>query len=47
MKCSRCGYKAKDIAHLAAHYRKVHPKVMGKRKTNSRSKKCPHCGRKI
>jgi len=31
MKCKRCGYKARTIAGLAAHYRKKHPGVMKKR----------------
>lgn len=48
MKCSRCGYRAKDIGALGKHYRKAHPKVMARKKaTAGREKKCPHCGKAI
>jgi len=42
MKCSKCGYRATDIAHMAAHYRKKHPKSMSKKKSSSRPRTC-HC----
>jgi len=32
MKCKKCGYRATDIAHMAAHYRKKHPKSMERKK---------------
>lgn len=35
MKCSKCGYRASDIAHLAAHYRKKHPGAMKHRSKRS------------
>ena len=28
MKCKKCGFKARDIAGLAKHYRKAHPGAM-------------------
>jgi len=50
MKCKRCGYRASDIAHMSAHYRKAHPKVMASRKTKSSRPRsgsyCPTCGKK-
>jgi len=46
MKCSKCGYRATDIAHMAAHYRKKHPKSMAKKKgASSRRTRCPTCHR--
>lgn len=47
MKCSRCGYRAKDIGALGKHYRKVHPKVMARKKATGRKKHCPHCGKAV
>jgi len=32
MKCSICGYKGKDIGAIGKHYRKMHPKIMARRK---------------
>lgn len=48
MKCSKCGYRASDIAHMAAHYRKQHPKSMSKKKASTKKvgSYCPTCGRK-
>lgn len=31
MKCSRCGYKAKDIGAMGKHCRKHHPSVFKKK----------------
>jgi len=47
MKCSKCGYHAIDIAHMAAHYRKKHPKSMGKKKgpVKKKGSYCPTCGK--
>lgn len=47
MKCSKCGYRAQDIAHMAAHYRKKHPRSMGKKKSTGtkRRSRCPTCGK--
>jgi len=48
MKCSICGYRAMDIAHMAAHYRKKHPKRMAAKKKPAASKRrsrCPTCGK--
>ena len=47
MKCSKCGYKAVDIAHMAAHYRKKHPKAMAAKKKTAagRRSRCPTCGK--
>lgn len=39
MKCSKCGYRATDIAHMAAHYRKKHPKAMAKKKDSLKFKR--------
>jgi len=49
MKCKRCGYKARTIASLAAHYRKKHPSVMRKRSKVGRKSGsfCSKCGRKL
>lgn len=30
MKCRLCGYKARDIAGMAHHYRKAHPRASKK-----------------
>lgn len=35
MKCKRCGYRARTIAGLAAHYRKKHPGAMKARMPRS------------
>lgn len=50
MKCSRCGYHARDIGQLGKHYRKAHPNVMKKKKgtkKKSRSGYCYACGKKL
>lgn len=39
MKCSRCGYRAKDIGALGKHYRKAHPGVMKKKKVTAKKGK--------
>jgi len=38
MKCKKCGYKAKDIAHMAAHYRKAHPGTMKKKARKAKAR---------
>ena len=53
MKCKICGYRATDISHMAAHYRKKHPVKMKKSKKADRTpitrkgSYCPTCGKKI
>lgn len=37
MKCSRCGYKASDIAHMSAHYRKKHAAVLKAKKAKTKT----------
>ena len=57
-KCSKCGFRARDIAGLARHYRKKHPQSMRRKKSSkpkhSKSFKvpqgmryCPCCGREL
>jgi len=48
MKCKRCGYRARTIAGLAAHYRKKHPSAMKRAKVARKSGSfCSKCGRKL
>ena len=53
MKCKICGYQAMDISHMAAHYRKKHPrsikrtKKISKGSSQPKGRYCPTCGKKI
>jgi len=52
MKCSKCGFKARDINGMRKHYLKKHPGAMkhhGPRRSRrvvgqGLSRFCPHCG---
>lgn len=56
-KCKKCGFRARDIAGLARHYRKKHPQAMKRKRTGSKPKQsktmsagmryCPCCGREL
>lgn len=57
-KCKKCGFRARDIAGLARHYRKKHPQSMKRKKKGKSShsksftmpggmKYCPCCGREL
>jgi len=54
MKCSKCGFKARDINGMRKHYLKKHPGAMkhrGPRKVRNSgsygSNYCPHCGKAL
>lgn len=52
MKCKICGYQATDIQHMAAHYRKKHPKKMSKKSgaatgIKKKGSYCPSCGKRL
>jgi len=42
MKCSKCGFRARDIAGLARHYRKKHPGAMKRKRTAKASVRSSH-----
>ena len=57
-KCKKCGYRARSIAGLAAHYRKKHPGAMKRKKKRAASVRsprspsrgfsyCPCCGKEL
>lgn len=57
-KCSKCGFRARDIAGLAKHYHKKHPGSMKRKRSRSKKPKgevsysagfkyCPCCGREM
>ena len=58
MKCKKCGFRARDIAGLARHYRKKHPGSMKRKKAAKASVRsshtvaagmsyCPCCGKEL
>lgn len=58
MECKICGYRARDIAGMARHYRKEHPSKMSRRTRGPVEHKysrtditglyyCPVCGKKL
>ena len=58
LKCKKCGFRARDIAGLARHYRKKHPQAMKRKRTASKPKisrakaaggmsYCPCCGKEL
>lgn len=57
-KCKKCGFRARDIAGLARHYRKKHPGAMKRKKSKASVRSsyttktsgmnyCPCCGKEL